>query len=116
MTRWLSSRRFVSLPIIRHPGSHMNWLTASKDMELESPVLMTGDNGVGKSIFAKILSNIIKPADGHMAVSAPNGTGHARLMFQDAIDQLFGKSIDGHLEMGVSFRQGQRQCSAAAIQ
>lgn len=32
-----------------------------------------------------------------MGISAPNGTGHARLIFQDAIDQLFGKSIDGHL-------------------
>ena len=83
-----------------HPASRITYELADglKDIELESPVLMTGDNGVGKSILAKILCNIIKPADGHMAVVAPNGTGHARLMFQDAIDQLFGKSIDGHLK------------------
>ena len=82
-----------------HPASRIEYGLADdrSSIEFQSPMLMTGDNGVGKSIFGKILSGILKPASGDMAISAPNGTGHARLIFQDAIDQLFGKSIDGHL-------------------
>jgi len=92
-----------------HPASRIEYELADghSGIELQSPVLLTGDNGVGKSIFAKILSGILKPADGDMAISAPNGTGHARLIFQDAIDQLFGKSIDGHLAWVFRFNRDQ---------
>jgi energy-coupling factor transporter ATP-binding protein EcfA2 len=82
-----------------HPASRITYALEGGPghMELRSPMLLTGDNGVGKSIFAKLMSGILSPANGHMALMAPNGTGQARLLFQDAIDQLFGKSVDGHL-------------------
>ena len=98
-----------------HPESRITYGLAEdqKGIEFQSPMLMTGDNGVGKSIFAKLLAGILKPAEGDMRISAPNGTGHARLIFQDAIDQLFGKSIDGHLAWVFRF---DREKGAAAQQ
>ena len=96
-----------------HPASRIAYELADGPglMELQSPMLMTGDNGVGKSIFAKLLSGILKPAKGGLGIKAPNGTGYARLIFQDAIDQLFGKSIDGHL--GWVFRFNRKKRDAA---
>ncbi|MEN8244309.1 MAG: ATP-binding cassette domain-containing protein [Thermodesulfobacteriota bacterium] len=98
-----------------HPESRITYGLGEdqKGIELQSPMLMTGDNGVGKSIFAKLLAGILKPTGGDMRISAPNGTGHARLIFQDAIDQLFGKSIDGHLAWVFRF---DREKGAAAQQ
>ena len=90
-----------------HPASRIAYRLPheSGPMELQSPMLMTGDNGVGKSIFAKLLCGILKPAAGGLAIQAPNGTGYARLIFQDAIDQLFGKSIGGHLNWVFRFNR-----------
>ena len=46
---------------------------------------------------------------GAVAIRGPNGSGDARLIFQDAIDQLFGKSIDGHLNWAFRFdHEGRR--------
>jgi len=90
-----------------HPASRIAYgqTDGPGPMELQSPVLMTGDNGVGKSLFAKLLCGILKPTAGDLAIEAPNGTGYARLIFQDAIDQLFGKSIDGHLNWVFRFNR-----------
>jgi len=90
-----------------HPASRIAYELADGQgcMTLASPVLMTGNNGVGKSIFAKLLCGILKPAAGDLAIEAPNGTGCARLIFQDAIDQLFGKSINGHLNWVFRFNR-----------
>ncbi|MBW2297265.1 MAG: ATP-binding cassette domain-containing protein [Deltaproteobacteria bacterium] len=94
-----------------HPASRIEYKLddGSRSINLESPVLITGDNGVGKSIFAKVLSGIIKPSGGSVAINAPNGSGHARLIFQDAIDQLFGKSIDGHMDWVFRFDEDKRR-------
>jgi energy-coupling factor transporter ATP-binding protein EcfA2 len=82
-----------------HPESTIQYVTnKDSDINLKSPTLLTGDNGVGKSIFAKILSGIIKPTAGNFSIHSPSGEGTARLLFQDSIDQLFGKSIDGHFD------------------
>jgi len=96
-----------------HPASRIDYKLVNnrRTMELKSPVLMTGDNGVGKSIFAKVLSGIIKPTSGSVSVQSPNGEGGCRLIFQDAIDQLFGKSIDGHMDWVFRFDRQKRQAA-----
>jgi energy-coupling factor transporter ATP-binding protein EcfA2 len=96
-----------------HPASRIAYELADSQghMTLASPVLMTGNNGVGKSIFAKLLCGILKPAAGDLAIEAPNGTGYARLIFQDAIDQLFGKSINGHLNWVFRFNRQKRDAA-----
>jgi energy-coupling factor transporter ATP-binding protein EcfA2 len=92
-----------------HGASSIRYrIGGDRTMDLQSPVLLTGDNGVGKSIFAKVLSGIIKPSSGTIAIQAPNGNGFSRLLFQDAIDQLFGKSIDGHMAWVFRFDRQKR--------
>lgn len=93
-----------------HPASRIGYsIGGGHTIDLQSPVLLTGDNGVGKSIFAKILSGIIKPSGGAVSIQSPNGDGCSRLIFQDAIDQLFGKSIDGHMDWVFRFDGQKRQ-------
>ena len=95
-----------------HPASRIGYTTGGcESIDLQSPVLLTGDNGVGKSIFAKVLSGIIKPSGGTVSIQAPNGGGSSRLIFQDAIDQLFGKSIDGHMNWVFRFDSQKRQAA-----
>ncbi|MGH9879091.1 MAG: ATP-binding cassette domain-containing protein, partial [Nitrososphaerales archaeon] len=98
-----------------HPASTMRYFPRNAlPFRLSSPTLLTGDNGVGKSILAKILSGIIKPHKGRLIIKSPNGEGNARLLFQDSIDQLFGKSIDDHLDWVFRF-DGDKRKTAKSI-
>jgi len=81
-----------------HPESSLEFISKYKELSLTSPTLVTGDNGIGKSIFAKVMAGVIKPVDGLVSFLSVNGKGNARLIFQDAIDQVFGMSIDAHLD------------------
>lgn len=92
-----------------HPESVMKYSAQNEGVfELNSPTLFTGDNGVGKSVFSKILAGIIKISDGKASIQAPNGSGNARLLFQDSITQLFGKSIDNHHDWVFRFEKDKR--------
>jgi energy-coupling factor transport system ATP-binding protein len=78
-------------------------------LTLNSPTLLTGDNGVGKSVLSKILSGIIRTNKGEVSIQAPNGQCGARLLFQDSIAQLFGMSIDDHLDWVFKFEGDKRK-------
>ncbi len=81
-----------------HPESSLEFESSDKELNLTSPTLVTGDNGIGKSILAKVMAGVIKPVEGLVSSLSENGKGNARLIFQDAIDQVFGMSIDAHLD------------------
>ncbi|MEQ8637939.1 ATP-binding cassette domain-containing protein [Gimesia maris] len=83
---------------ISYPEVSLLFTSDSNEIDLISPTLITGDNGVGKSILAKLLSGIVKPVDGGISSFSENGKSNARLLFQDSIDQIFGMSIDNHLD------------------
>src|SRR5207253_10317047 len=55
-------------------------------------------NGIGKSAFCKALAGLGKLVGGQLGVVAPNGSGRARLLLQEADEQLFGRSILEHLQ------------------
>jgi len=101
-----------------HPKSVMKYSVQNERMiKLNSPTLFTGDNGVGKSVFSKILSGIIKTSKGKVNIIAPNGKGNnARLLFQDSIAQLFGKSIDDHHDWVFRFERDKRHGSQSIYQ
>lgn len=80
-----------------HPESCIHYFSDASEFELISPTLVTGDNGVGKSILSKLMAGILKPSAGDIFAISENGKGFARLMFQDSIDQIFGMSIDDHI-------------------
>jgi len=67
------------------------------DNELQSPTLLIGDNGVGKSVFVKLLAGIINPTKGELTVRCLGNEGYGRVLLQDSLDQLFGETIDNHL-------------------
>jgi len=69
---------------------------SASTMDLMSPSLVIGDNGIGKSVLAKVLSGIITPSEGDAYSVSQNGKGLARVLFQDSIEQLFGKTVDAH--------------------
>jgi ABC-type Mn2+/Zn2+ transport system ATPase subunit len=67
-------------------------------LRLLSPTLLRGDNGVGKSTFAKLAAGLIPPVSGICRISVGNFEARARLLFQDTPEQLFGLSPDDHLK------------------
>lgn len=97
-----------------HPESSLQYICSEPTIYLESPTLVTGDNGVGKSIFAKTLAGVIKPTTGSVSVLCMNGIGNARLIFQDSIDQIFGMSIDSHMDWVFRF-DGDKSKQAKSI-
>jgi energy-coupling factor transporter ATP-binding protein EcfA2 len=88
-----------------HPAFELKYLSEEVDHVLCSPTLVTGDNGVGKSAFAKALAGVLRTDRGTLRIAAPNGTGSGRLLFQEADEQLFGKSISEHLHWAFRYDQ-----------
>ncbi len=82
-------------------GVPINMLTAEPvttrvedlDLSLESPCLITGDNGQGKSLLAKTCAGAIA-VDGHCRIGTPGRRGRARLLFQDVVGQTLLRSMD----------------------
>jgi ABC-type multidrug transport system ATPase subunit len=60
------------------------------NMRLTSPCLIQGDNGQGKSLFAKVLSGAVKIC-GKVFIGKRNGT--SRMLFQDVINQTLLRSF-----------------------
>ncbi len=86
-----------------HPESSIQFSCKVTPLDLTSPTLITGDNGIGKSILAKLMAGILVPFEGDICSLSMNGKGNARLIFQDSIHQLFGKSIDSHIDWAFRF-------------
>jgi energy-coupling factor transporter ATP-binding protein EcfA2 len=66
------------------------------DGGLLSPTLLTGNNGVGKSVFAKCLGGMYASVKQDITVGSYHGRGHARLIMQDSLSHLFRKNIPDH--------------------
>lgn len=60
--------------------------------ELQSPCLIVGDNGQGKSLVAKILAGAI-PFDGDAMLNSSDRRCSVRLLFQDCIAQTLLRSM-----------------------
>ncbi|EFK06258.1 conserved hypothetical protein [delta proteobacterium NaphS2] len=107
--RWklLANNPKVVFPEIQFPSHHpefsLHFLSEVVEFDLMSPTLVTGDNGIGKSILAKVMAGIITPVEGSIFSLSENGKGNARLILQDSIHQLFGMSVDNHLDWAFRF-------------
>lgn len=73
---------------------------SSKDnsLSLQSPTLITGDNGSGKSTFGKLLSGILSAANGKVGIKCGGSNEQARIVLQEAVEQLFGKTAVEHID------------------
>lgn len=67
-------------------------------IEMKSPVLCRGFNGIGKSTLAKILAGCIRLSNGHLRSSVNGFSGRARLLMQDCPDQLLGRAPLDHMD------------------
>lgn len=112
----------IAQPVIAFPGTHfprpamakiIRYAAASERVRLRSPTLLMGDNGVGKSVFARALAGVIPVESGSLAPACAGITTPARLLFQDSIDQLFGFAIDDHLNHTFRFDQELRKKALA---
>lgn len=91
----------ISFPEATFPrytaASSITYSHPQQDSKLASPTLLVGDNGVGKSVFAKILAGLLRP-DGEIRLACGGSRGPARLILQDALPQLFGRSTSEYLQ------------------
>lgn len=87
----------VCFPEIRFPIYHAARAISykcHKEIIVKSPFLITGDNGVGKSIFSGMLSSIVDINSGNLSVEGLNGAASSRLVFQEAVSQCFALTPD----------------------
>lgn len=85
----------------RYTDEHrIRFSTPNERLDLVSPVLFRGPNGVGKTSFAKCLGGLLQPVSGHLRTEIAGyvDEGAGRVVLQDSIVQLFGESILDHLE------------------
>jgi energy-coupling factor transporter ATP-binding protein EcfA2 len=68
-------------------------------LKLESPCLLTGDNGQGKSLVARALAGSL-PLQGTAVIKRADGEGKASLLFQDVLIQTLLRSFDVLAEGG----------------
>lgn len=67
---------------------------AEFESRLKSPCLLTGGNGQGKSLVAKVLAGAIDYS-GNAQITNRGGSGRARLLFQDVVTQTLLRSFEG---------------------
>ncbi len=72
-------------------------------MTFQSPTLLTGRNGIGKTTLAKLFAELVQPDTGSVQVITRGLGGSARLLLQDTVVHLFGDSVQDHLGRVFSF-------------
>ncbi len=80
----------IKFPVF-HPEKQLYYQNNLPEPVIASPFLITGDNGVGKSLLAKILADVIPVSRGCARVVSQNGSSVVRLLFQESISQLFAR-------------------------
>ncbi len=85
-------------------GRHQFAAVIDTRISLASPCLIRGENGQGKSLIAKALSNATR-IRGTIAIK--NQTGSARLLFQDVINQTLLRSFKSLVDTPTSAKRNQ---------
>lgn len=78
-------------------GKALSFSALSGALSLQSPTLIEGRNGVGKSTLARVLCGLAIPTRGRARASVRGLSGTARLLLQDAVLQLMGQPISEYL-------------------
>lgn len=91
----------IDFPVF-NPESFINYSFSAVNQRCRSPILITGDNGIGKSVFARLLAGLIRPVSGNISCHNDNGIAAVRLLFQESTSQLFAQTPDIHRQAAFS--------------
>jgi ABC-2 type transport system ATP-binding protein len=80
------------------PGKTIQYTSRKDKLFLKSPTLLSGTNGSGKTVFAKLLTGILEATNGGVSVGCYGEGERARLVMQNDAIQLFGDSPDTYPE------------------
>jgi len=79
------------------PTKVIRYRSDTPSLDLDSPTLVLGDNGVGKSTLALVLAGVLAPAKGSVDILSSGASGKARILMQNAYHQLFGMTPHEHI-------------------
>lgn len=85
------------------------------NLQLVSPTLIQGDNGIGKSSLAMLLSGVIRPVAQPPRIVSSGLSGTSRLMFQDTTRQMFGMSAGDHVQSTFRYDRERRKLTNDAV-
>lgn len=100
-------RLSITRPVVEFPASEFPAPIPKKRIvfdcddsgkEILSPTVVTGDNAIGKSTFAKMLAHIVAVAEGSVSASCGGYTTTPRLLFQEAPRQLLALEPLEHMK------------------
>lgn len=81
---------------VYHKESFIHYQFSAQPEQCHSPMLITGDNGVGKSVLARVLAGVIPLAGGLIECQSESGSNSVRLLFQESTSQLFAQTPAQH--------------------
>jgi energy-coupling factor transporter ATP-binding protein EcfA2 len=70
----------------------------TSEISMNSPILWTGKNGLGKSTLVHLLAGARNAESGSFGLRVGGYKGHVRAVFQECTTQLFGQEPLGYLE------------------
>ncbi len=79
-----------------HPQNRICYRYDGEQIVCASPLLITGDNGTGKSVFARMLAGVFAATGDRLSVRGYNDSDSVRLLFQECIFQMFTQGIIEH--------------------
>lgn len=111
--------------VIRYPASTFPSVTEERTikythvpqmLELVSPTLIRGENGIGKSSLALVLANVLQPHEGQLNLRTGGFAGAARLLLQDTQRQMFGMSSADHVHAVYRYDEEKRKSADSALE
>ncbi len=85
-------------------------------LELASPTLIQGENGIGKSSLALVLAGVLSPSEGQPQLITAGASGAARLLLQDTLRQMFGMSSADHVHAVYRYDQERRKSAKIVLE
>lgn len=109
----------ITFPASRFPNSiperTIRYQHHGDALELVSPTLIQGENGIGKSSLALMLAGVLEPTTGRPELLAAGNSGAARLLLQDTLRQMFGMSSADHVHSAYRYDEERRKAADAVL-
>ena len=98
---------------VRSRSLTIHYKTDPCPMKLRSPTLCEGNNGIGKTTLARVLSGCISDVRGGLEIRGGSFHGVGRFVMQNTHDQLFGVSPRAHINQFFRYDNERRKAIIA---